>query len=97
MRLKKDIAGQKYGKLTGVAPTGKSSNGSAIWLCRCDCGKEVEVRANRLAYRDIISYGCAVTYETFFLRSPLDFSNPLVILLNYGTIVPFLPRYGSRR
>ena len=77
MSLKKDIAGQKFGKLTGVAPTGKSSNGSAIWLCRCDCGKEVEVRANRLAYRDIISCGCAVTYETFFLRMPAGFQQSL--------------------
>lgn len=43
-RLVKDITGVRNGKLVAIRPTGESTkpiNGSALWLCRCDCGTEL--------------------------------------------------------
>ena len=40
----KDITGLRFGKLTAVRPTKeRSRRGSTVWLCRCDCGREVKV------------------------------------------------------
>lgn len=38
-----DFSGKKIGRLTAVEISG-SDNG-AIWLCRCDCGKSIDVKA----------------------------------------------------
>lgn len=44
--MKKDYSGQRFGKLIVVEPTEKrSSNGSVVWLCKCDCGNYTEVSA----------------------------------------------------
>ena len=67
MRRIKDLTGQRFGKLVAVEPISKddprygvpSINGSAHWLCRCDCGKEIVTRADRLTYGTAKSCGCA--------------------------------------
>ena len=51
-----DRAGRRYGLLTAVRWTGQLLNGKAVWLCRCDCGREVEVAGNRLTRAS--SCGC---------------------------------------
>lgn len=38
----KDLTGLKAGKLTAIKRCGTSKEGRAVWLCRCDCGNEVE-------------------------------------------------------
>lgn len=37
-----DISGERFGTFVAVAPTGERdlSNGSRVWVIRCDCGKE---------------------------------------------------------
>lgn len=58
----KDISGQRFGKLTALAPTGeRSSSGSIIWRCRCDCGKEVSADLNQLMSGNKKSCGCLRT------------------------------------
>jgi len=56
----KDIAGNQYGRLTAVRPTGEFYRNSAVWLCSCSCScgetKEVTVRA--LGAGDTKSCGC---------------------------------------
>lgn len=63
----KDIAGQRFGRLVAVSDTGertprseKTGKGgnSAIWLCKCDCGKEKRVSQNYLQTGDTKSCGC---------------------------------------
>lgn len=44
----KDITGRKCGRLTPLYPTDKRKSNSVVWICKCDCGKEVEVRADKL-------------------------------------------------
>lgn len=54
-----DISGQSFGRLTALYPTEKrADNGSVIWLCRCSCGKELEMSYNELVYSSVKSCGC---------------------------------------
>lgn len=61
-KLKKilDITGQKFGRLLVVrlSPNKKPGQRSAIWECRCDCGKTKEVRGTSLRFGTSRSCGC---------------------------------------
>ena len=41
MRNKADLIGKKFGMLTVAADSGKRKGHSVLWLCKCDCGREV--------------------------------------------------------
>lgn len=44
-----DIAGQNHGKLTVVKKTNERYiNGSVLYFCRCECGKEIKSTSSRL-------------------------------------------------
>lgn len=57
----KDLVGTKYGKLTVVAPAGRSTHKrpKPLWLCRCDCGNEKLVLGEGLKSGHNKSCGCA--------------------------------------
>jgi len=62
-RPAKDLIGQRFGRLTVLRRYGtyRSKDGRrtwAIWLCRCDCGREVAARGDHLRAGDIKSCGC---------------------------------------
>jgi len=45
----KDITGQRFGRLVALYRAGRNhSNRMTIWHCRCDCGRECEVRLGDL-------------------------------------------------
>ena len=54
---KADIAGQRFGRLTAIEPVGKHSRGIK-WLCQCDCGQRVRVKAASLLQGVSRSCGC---------------------------------------
>ena len=54
----KDIAGQQFGYLTAIEPTGEKNRKNLIWRCKCKCGKEVEYPATRLLTGNTLSCGC---------------------------------------
>lgn len=60
----RDLSGQRFGKLVVVEYTGKRTEPghNAIWLCKCDCGKTIEVRGSNLTTtrRPQKSCGCYV-------------------------------------
>lgn len=56
-RTYKDIAGQKFGRLTALAIAGIKWGG-ANWLCQCDCGKQTTVTLGYLQRGVIRSCGC---------------------------------------
>lgn len=58
----KDITGQRFGRLVALHPTRvpDDTRSSYNWLCRCDCGKELEVNAQSLASGNTTSCGCAL-------------------------------------
>ncbi len=54
-----NLIGQRFGRLVviGRAPN-RPGVSNAIWLCRCDCGNESEVRSAALKNESIRSCGC---------------------------------------
>ena len=53
-----DLTGQRFGKLTVVAPAENIGRRTA-WLCRCDCGGERIVKTVHLREGKVTSCGCA--------------------------------------
>lgn len=57
-RRRKDLTGHRSGRLVAIKPTENRSGGRVKWLCRCDCGNEVEVDAANLVRERTRSCGC---------------------------------------
>lgn len=53
----KDFVGKRFGQLT-VLSYARKENGFHIWHCRCDCGKETDVRQSNLQNGTTTSCGC---------------------------------------
>ena len=55
----KDETGNRYGRLTVLHRVkNEKEPGRALWHCRCDCGKEVDVLGVSLRYGATKSCGC---------------------------------------
>ena len=54
----KDLAGQKFGRLSVLNMAGKDKNGLVIWHCKCDCGNECDVKGTYLIHGSTTSCGC---------------------------------------
>lgn len=50
--------GQRIGKLVCVCKTEENGFGGSIWLCRCDCGREIEASEAMLISDVVRSCGC---------------------------------------
>lgn len=53
-----DLTGKRFGHLTAVERRGSNKNGSAMWLCKCDCGSETLVKCGSLTSGATRSCGC---------------------------------------
>ena len=58
-RKRKDISGQRFGRLTALYPTGEKKRDVYVWHCVCDCGKEKDVSITSLTGSSTTSCGCA--------------------------------------
>jgi hypothetical protein len=61
MKIKTSIkneTGNVYGRLIVLAYDGRDSHGKPVWLCRCECGKEVVVCGHELRNGNTKSCGC---------------------------------------
>ncbi len=54
----KDEVGNRYGRVVVIAKGSKPNGQGAMWLCRCDCGKEFVTRGSSLRKGDTQSCGC---------------------------------------
>lgn len=57
-----DLSKKRYGILTvsGFARRLRAETGTIlVWRCRCDCGREIEVRGSNLQRGNTKSCGCA--------------------------------------
>ena len=52
-----DITGQRFGRLTAIRQV-ESIKGKTCWLCKCDCGREKEIRTFYLRSGRVRSCGC---------------------------------------
>lgn len=77
-----DLVGQRYGRLTVIAKSGKETgkHRSSRWLCQCDCGEQKTVTTDNLKNGSTNSCGC--------LKREVDTKR----ILEYGANNP-----GSRR
>ena len=53
-----DITGNRYGALVAIERAGSTSEGLALWRCRCDCGGEIVARGANLRSGNTTSCGC---------------------------------------
>lgn len=63
MRPVKNLAGQRFGRLTVGGIAGKDTRGKILWECRCDCGKMAVVRSEALVNGCTRSCGCLRTRD----------------------------------
>lgn len=54
----KDLAGQKFGRLTAVNFAGTDKRGQALWLCVCECGNKKIIASRSLSSGMTKSCGC---------------------------------------
>ncbi len=71
MAVFKDLTGNRYGRLTVVKPQGRNKYGKSLFLCKCDCGKEILTLGNSLQCGRTKSCGC------FRIEKSLDKVNAL--------------------
>lgn len=57
MRRTPQLKGQRFGRLV-VLERGYKVHGRTAWRCRCDCGAEVNIRAQKLQSGTTKSCGC---------------------------------------
>lgn len=58
MRKIIDLTGQRFGKLIPIKQNGRSKDKYVIWLCKCDCGLEINVNSKSLISGNTKSCGC---------------------------------------
>ncbi len=58
MSVCKDLAGQKFGRLTVLFRNGSNKHKKVIWVCLCECGKITNVITTNLKNGDTKSCGC---------------------------------------
>ena len=58
MGKKIDLTGQPFGRLIVIREYGRAKDGQVTWLCRCECGGEVVVKAGNLRSGNTQSCGC---------------------------------------
>lgn len=53
-----DMVGWRFGRLSVVAPEGKTKAGGQRWRCACDCGGDIVATGMNLRRGDYVSCGC---------------------------------------
>ncbi|MBO2943597.1 hypothetical protein JJQ72_06345 [Paenibacillus sp. F411] len=56
-----DLSGKRFGKLIALHKVKIEGKKSIMWLCQCDCGKQVPVAASELKHNHVRSCGCLVS------------------------------------
>lgn len=54
----KNLVGERFGKLVVLSLGEKTKNRSTVWLCQCDCGKQISARNKNLLEGITTDCGC---------------------------------------
>ncbi len=57
--MKRDLTGERFGKLTVIGPAEKEGSKRSYWRCKCDCGNETLAEYSSLINGHTKSCGCA--------------------------------------
>ena len=68
--IKKDLSGERFGRLTAIRPVGTDKYRSIIWECKCDCGKTINASSHLLINGRKTSCGCAHRINPMFAKYP---------------------------
>lgn len=60
----RNLKGQRFGRLLVLQENGRTPQGQARWLCRCDCGKEKTIAMSALVSGLTTSCGCYASEMT---------------------------------
>lgn len=82
-----NLAGKKFGKLTAIQRAGATKDGLALWLCKCDCGGQIESTATSLKNGTTVSCGCLRPKQMENARKDLTENKTID-----GVIVPLLTK-----
>lgn len=66
------LTGKRFGKLIVLERNGRTKNGSALWLCACDCGETTTANATSLQRGNTTSCGCAKPDQIKNARKELE-------------------------
>lgn len=58
MVKKLNLLGKKFDRLTVIKEYGRDKNKQVLWLCKCECGKNVVHRSGDLTSKHVKSCGC---------------------------------------
>lgn len=80
----RNLTGQKFGKLTALAPIRhvRTKNGSRMWACKCDCGITKSVSVQALVTGHTKSCGCGKLTRT------TGSCDVVMVALNHWAAVP---------
>ncbi len=53
-----NLTGQSFSRLTVVRRLGSNKHSQSTWLCRCECGKEIQTTSGSLRFGNTRSCGC---------------------------------------
>ena len=53
-----DLTGKRFGRLTAIKDTKKIKGSCVVWLCKCECGRSIEVISASLLSGNTKSCGC---------------------------------------
>lgn len=97
-----DITGNKYGRLTVIKENGKQGK-NIMWLCKCDCGKEINAIAYNLKNGHTRSCGCLQTETRLKSKATHNQSKSRLYRIwrhiksrCFNSKVPHFKNYGGR-
>lgn len=61
MKIRLDLSGRAFGRLAVLSPTDEATRYGRIWLCQCQCGREVRAVSANLTSGKVRSCGCLST------------------------------------
>jgi hypothetical protein len=99
-----DLTGEKYNRLTVLRRADKGACGKTRWLCRCDCGNQLEVFTMHLRAEHTKSCGCiprqnsdrVMAADGKMVRPPGYGSWKAMISRCYNKCEPRYADYGGR-
>ncbi len=98
-----DRTGLKYGRLLVLSFAGRNEKSDPIWLCRCDCGKEVIIKSKVLAGYEKNNNGCGCLWKTQNSKTsvngkhaPVHVSWRSMMLRCYNEQCGSFTRYGEK-
>lgn len=86
-KARKDLSDMRFGKLTAIrALRTPDKRRGVMWICRCECGKEITASAESLLRGDTKSCGCLAKEEAARLAKEKQFDGTNIDKIKSGSV-----------